>query len=90
MTAVMETPSKTMHRDEYDIYASEIGTTQRLLNGIPDQLAIERKPSVDTREATSPASSYQAANCSMMPNREQCAKAVQFHYCPMFNRKQLC
>ena len=44
MTAVMETPSKTMHRDEHDIYASEIGTIQRLLDGIPDQLAIGRKP----------------------------------------------
>ena len=39
----MGTPSKTMHQDEYDIYASEIGTIQRLLNATPDHRAIERK-----------------------------------------------
>ena len=38
----MEAPSQTMHQDEYDIYASEIGTIQRLLNGTPKHRAIER------------------------------------------------
>ena len=45
---------------------------------------------LEIREAACPASWYQAANLSLMPNWEQCQKADQFQQCPMFYQKSQC